>query len=140
MTMLSFFQTSFQVLSQDEELQKSFTLSEPSAKPIRDSSNLRFISTPLQLTKYTKDELYQIFKTILKMRILIPYKDQKDLKEFLEQALKSRTPDFYKGKYHIDYYEFIQQCKDYFAIFGSKNCNRDFFTITFLKKKTLNQQ
>lgn len=52
----------------------------------------------------------------------------------------AKTPNIYKNKFHIDFYNFIQQCKDYFILFDAWGNNYVLFVITFLKKQALFQQ
>lgn len=62
------------------------------------------LATP-QVSKYTKDDLQQIYKTALEAW---PFATQKDFNKSQEQTLKPRSPDVYKSKSHIDRYNFIQ--------------------------------
>ena len=49
-----------------------------------------------------------------------------------ERSLKARFSELYRDKTHMEYYNFILQCKDYFATGGAKRPNRLLFATTFL--------
>lgn len=50
---------------------------------------------------------------ILQMFLATP--KPRDFKELRERFCKSRQPDVYRSKFHIEYYNFMEQYKDYFA-------------------------
>lgn len=64
--------------------------------------------------------------------------DWETFEDLLERAFKPRAPNVYKGKSYIDCYNFIYQCKDYFATFEFRGCNQVLFATTFLKERVLN--
>lgn len=57
--------------------------------------------------------------------------------ESRKRLLKARAPDICGSKFHIDYYNFIQQCEDYFATSEAKSVNKVSFTAIFLKDQAL---
>ncbi len=48
-----------------------------------------------------------------------------------EDKLKAKTPDVYRGKSHMECYNFCQQCEDHFAICGATRPNRIPFATSF---------
>lgn len=65
-------------------------------------------SAPFQILKYTKDDLQQILKTVMEAQISACGQDRRISEDSLEWALKLKALDIYKGKLHMDYYNFIQ--------------------------------
>ena len=55
------------------------------------------------------------------------------LTEPQERPLKAKTPKTYSGKSHIDWYNFYQQCEDYFETSGATGMNCTPFAATFLR-------
>ncbi len=47
--------------------------------------------------------------------------------------LKAKTPDVYRGRSHIECYNFCQQCEDHFATCGATGPNRIPFATSFLR-------
>ncbi len=47
--------------------------------------------------------------------------------------LKAKTPDIYRGSSHMEYYNFCQQCEDYFATCGATRLNQIPFAAFFLQ-------
>ncbi len=47
--------------------------------------------------------------------------------------LKVTTPDVYRGRSHIEYYNFCQQCEDHFAIYEATGPNLIPFPASFLR-------
>ena len=99
-------------------------------------------STDSSVVRYLEDDLQRILSTVLDSRpftpILAPvvtaaphYKGPR------ERPLKTWFPDIYQGKTHLEYYNFFQQCKDYFATAGATGSNRVPFAATFLKDTAL---
>ena len=76
------------------------------------------------VAKYTEEDLQQILKAVLEAKV--PASD-----EPLEKLLKARSPDVYRGKSHMECYNFCQQCKDHFAIARAKGPNRILFAASF---------
>ena len=54
------------------------------------------------------------------------------LAELRERLLKSKTPEIYWDKSHMDCYHFCQQCKNYFKTLDTTRVNHIHFTATFL--------
>lgn len=82
----------------------------------------------------TKDGLKRILGSVLEARTSTCGQDWGTFEDLSEQALKPKSPDVYKGKLHIDSYNFIQQYKDYFATFECQSRNQVLFVATFFKK------
>ena len=89
----------------------------------------------INIPKYTKNDLQQI-KTILEAWALAPASAPipalATSEEPQDKPLKVRFPDIYCNNSHIDYYNFCQQCEDYFAITGATELNQILFTTVFL--------
>lgn len=66
--------------------------------------------------------------------------DHRKYKKFREKVFKSRVSNVYKNKFHIDYYNYITQSKDYFTTSGSKYCNWVSFVAIFLKTRALSYE
>ncbi len=49
--------------------------------------------------------------------------------------LKAKTPGVYRGWSHIEYYNFCQQCEDYFATYGATEPNQIPFAASFLRDR-----
>ncbi len=47
--------------------------------------------------------------------------------------LKAKTPDVYRGRSHMECYNFCQQCEDHFATCGATGPNRIPFAASFLR-------
>ncbi len=47
--------------------------------------------------------------------------------------LKAKTPDVYRGRSHMECYNFCQQCEDHFATCGATGPNRIPFAASFLQ-------
>ena len=82
-------------------------------------------SVRLFVAKYTEEDLQQILKAVLEAQV--PASN-----EPCEKSLKTRSPDVYCDKSHMEYYNFCQQCEDHFATTGAKGPNRIFFAAFFL--------
>ena len=88
--------------------------------------NLPTISSPkLTAAKYTKKDLQKIFKIVIEARAF-------PLNRTRKKSVKIRSPGVYCGKFHIECYNFYQQCKDYFATAGAKSYNHIPFATFFL--------
>ena len=55
--------------------------------------------------------------------------------EVPRDKLKARSPDVYRGKSHMDCYNFCQQCEDYFATTGAMGPTRILFAASFSKDR-----
>ena len=49
--------------------------------------------------------------------------------------LKAYSPDIYRGKSHMDYYNFCQQCEDYFTTSGAMGPTRIPFATSFSRDR-----
>lgn len=86
--------------------------------------------------KYWKDNLQDIFKTILKARPLIALLIAFS-KGLCKRFFKARFPNIYCNKIHIKSYNFYRYCKDYFAITRSKKPNYIPFAVLFFQDQAL---
>ena len=77
------------------------------------------------ITKYIKENLQKIFKTVLEAQA--PPFDRPR-----EKLLKARLFDVYCDKFHMEYYNFCQQCEDHFATIKAKGPNYILFAASFL--------
>ena len=77
------------------------------------------------MAKYTEEDLQRIVKAVLVAQV--PASD-----EPREKPLKARSSDVYRGKSHMECYNFCQQCEDHFATTGAKGPNRIPFAASFL--------
>ena len=55
------------------------------------------------------------------------------LTEPQERSLKTKTPETYWGKPHMECYHFRQQCDNHFEISGATGTNRTPFAASFLR-------
>ena len=86
--------------------------------------------------KYSEDDLQRILKTVLEARTPTPAPAPAPIVSKLPQdKLKARFPDVYCGKFHMDYYNFCQQCEDYFATAGATGPIRIRFAASFLRDR-----
>ncbi len=49
--------------------------------------------------------------------------------------LKAKTPNVYRGRSHMECYNFCQQCEDHFATCGATGPNRIPFAVFFLRDR-----
>lgn len=77
------------------------------------------------IAKYMEENLQKILKTVLKA--CAPLSDRP-----CKKPLKVRSLDVYYNKFHIEWYNFYQQCKDHFATAKTKSLNHIFFAAFFL--------
>ena len=84
--------------------------------------------TKLFVAKYIEEDLQKILRTVLEARA--PPSDGPR-----EKPLKARSPDVYRGKSHMECYNFCQQCEDHFATAGAKGPNRILFAAFFLRDR-----
>ena len=90
--------------------------------------NLSAGSVRPPMAKYTEEDLQRILKVVLKAQV--PTSD-----EPREKLLKVRSPDVYCGKFHMECYNFCQQCENHFTTAGAKSLNRIFFAAFFLRNR-----
>ena len=77
------------------------------------------------IANYIKENLQKILKTVLEARF--PPSDK-----LCKKLLKAKSSDIYCNKSHIEYYNFYQQCKNYFIIARAKIPNHILFATFFL--------
>ena len=104
--------------------------------------------------KYSKDDMQRILKAVLEARAPVPapalvpastpalilasapapvLAQAPIVAEAHREKLKARSPDLYRGKSHIDCYNFCQQWEDYFVTTGATGPTRIPFTASFLQ-------
>ena len=79
--------------------------------------------------KYNEEDLQRILKTVLEARAPTTSEEPRD------KPLKARSSDVYRGKSHMECYNFCQQCEDYFATAGARVANRIPFAASFLRDR-----
>ena len=102
-----------------------------SSPPPESSHDKALVNPPAvepPIAKYTKKDLQRILRTVLKARAL-PSDGTR------EKPLKARSPDVYRGKSHMECYNFCQQCEDHFATARAKGPNRIPFAAFFLRDR-----
>ena len=82
-------------------------------------------ATIFPVLKYTEKDLQRIFKTVLEAQVPTIAEEPWD------KLLKARSPDVYQEKSHIEYYNFCQQCEDYFATARARGANQIPFAASF---------
>ena len=102
------------------------------------------------IPKYSEDDLQRILRTVLEARIPAPAPvlapapvpvhapapaPAPIVAEAPRKKLKARSPDVYRGKSHMDCYNFCQQCEDYFATAGATGPTRIPFAASFLRDR-----
>ena len=96
--------------------------------------------------KYSEDDLQRILKAVLEARAPVPalalapaYAPAPALAPIVAKAprekLKACSLDVYRGKSHMDYYNFWQQYEDYFATTGITEPTRILFATSFLRDR-----
>ena len=101
--------------------------SSPSPKSSHDETSANPFAG-LLVAKYMEEDLQRILRTVLKVRA--PPSDGPR-----EKPLKARSPDVYRGKSHIECYNFCQQCEDHFATAEAKDPNRILFATLFFHNR-----
>ena len=117
-------------------LAKSVSLSDSSLPPKSESSEqpnrpwgLKSLAAATSIPKYSKYDLQWILKVVLEAQAPAP---APVISKVPRKKLKSRSPDVYYGKSHMDYYNFCQQCEDYFATAGATGPTQIPFATSFL--------
>lgn len=97
----------------------------------------KFLAAAINIPKYSKDKLQQIFKTILEARALAPISAPALAPAALEKPqdkpLIARFLDIYCTKSYMNCYNFCQQYNYYFAIVGATEANQISFAAFFLQ-------
>ena len=87
----------------------------------------------ISVPKYSEDDLQRILKVILEAWALAPAPAPASVVfEVPREKLKARSTDVYCKKFHMDCYNFYQQCEDYFATAGATGPTRIPFATSFL--------
>ena len=100
-----------------------------SSPPPESSHDEALVNPPADespVAKYTEEDLQRILRMVLEARA--PPSDGARKK-----PLKARSPDVYRGKSHMECYNFCQQYEDHFATAGAKGPNRIMFAAFFLR-------
>lgn len=79
------------------------------------------------ILKDTKKDLQQIFNTVLQVQALTTFEKPQN------KLLKARSPNVYCERFYIEYYNFCQQYKNYFAIAGARRANQILFAASFVR-------
>ena len=128
---------------------------ELSDQPAWPSTKLPVANAPAaanSIPKYSEDDLQRILRTILEARVPAPTPvfapapvpapgpapapaPAPIVAEAPREKLKARSPDVYRGKSHMDCYNFCQQCEDYFATAGATGPTRIPFAASFLRDR-----
>ena len=108
-----------------EHTSKGPSKSSPPPESSHDEAPVNPPAVESPVAKYTEEDLQRILKTVLEARA--PPSDG-----IREKPLKARSPDVYRGKSHMECYNFCQQCEDHFATTGVKGPNRILFAASFL--------
>ncbi len=72
--------------------------------------------------RYSQQDLERIIQTFLQ-----------NSKGGFRDKLKAKTPDVYRGRSHMECYNFCQQCEDHFATCGATGPNQIPFATSFLR-------
>ena len=105
--------------------------SESSEQPDR-PQGLKSPAAATSIPKYSKKDLQGIFKSVLEAWAPAP---APVISKEPWEKLKARSPDVYHGKSHMDYYNFCQQCEDYFATAGATGPTQIPFAASSLRDR-----
>ena len=93
------------------------------------------------MARYSEKNLQQIFRTVLDfspLSALAPaFVISQQYKNPCKRPLKARFLDMYYGKTYLKYYNFFQQCRNYFAIASTKSQNKISFAVIFINNIAL---
>ena len=119
----------FVTLPDSFSLPKSKFFKQP-ARPLRPKSS----ATDTDVPKYSKDNLQQILKTVLEAQApaSVPVLACATSEKPQDKPLKARSPKIYYEKSYMDFYNFCQQCEDYFATAEATKPNQILFAVSFL--------
>ena len=82
--------------------------------------------------KYFEEKLAEIIMTVLEAQALAStLAPAPIISEVLRDKLKAHSPDVYHEKFHMDCYNFCQQCEDYFATIGATEPTQIPFAVSF---------
>ena len=102
--------------------------------------------------KYSEDDLQRILKAVLETQAPVPTPTPAPIlapatvlalapalapiiAKVSREKLKARSPDIYRGKSHMDYYNFCQQYEDYFATAEATGPTRILFATSILRDR-----
>lgn len=106
------------------ELDNKFS-EQPTRHPKPHFCDIIVLATIFFVLKYIKENIQQIFQTVLGVWVSITSEKSQD------KSLKAWSLDVYRNKSYIKRYNFFQQCEDYFTTTGAKGFNEIFFAIFF---------
>ena len=120
----------FVALLDSSPLLKSEISKKPN-RPLRPKS-----SADTSVPKYSEDNFQRIFKAVLEAQAPAPTPAPAFIiSEVPQKKLKARSSDVYCGKFHMNCYNFCQQCEDYFATARATGPIRIFFAVSFLRDR-----
>ena len=94
------------------------------------------LKSDTSVPKYFEDDLQRIFKAVLEAQAPAPAPAPAPVvSEVPREKLKARSSDIYRGKSHMDSYNFCQQCEYYFAIVGAMGPTWIPFAASFLRNR-----
>ena len=85
------------------------------------SITITFLAS-INVSKYSVNDLQRIFKTVLEIWATAPTLTSTPasvVSKAPQDKLKACFSDVYHEKFHMDFYNFCQQCEDYFGITGA---------------------
>ena len=90
------------------------------------------------MIRYLEADLQRILRIILETKPPAPAPQPLFFPDgSCERPLKARFPELFCDMTQMECYNFIQQCKDYFATAGTKGPNQVLFAATFLREQAL---
>ena len=92
------------------------------------------------VVRYLEDDFQPILRIVLDSRSPAPVPAPAAAPHYegpRKRPLKAWFPDIYRGKTHLECYNFFQKCEDYFATAGAMGSNRVPFAASFLKNTAL---
>ena len=112
-------------------------LSDQPARPSGPKPLVANTPAAISILKYSENDLQKILKAVLEARAPVPAPVPVPVPTSIvakapREKLKACSLDVYRGKSHIDCYNFCQQCEDYFAIAGATGATRVPFAASFL--------
>ena len=106
------------------------------AWPSETKSHANALAAATNIPKYSENDLQRILKAVLEAQAPTPTPTPALVVfEVSQEKLKARSPDVYRGKFYIDYYNFCQQYKNYFATAWAKGPTRILFATSFLRDR-----
>ena len=96
--------------------------------PIKALIPLKALTLP-----FVPSSIENLFTKFMKMFMEMTQAQAQALAEPREQPLKTKSPEIYSGKSHMDYYHFCQQCEDHFKTSGATGMNRTPFAASIFR-------